>query len=123
MRSESEQRNGGEGGIAEAGSHAGDVVEDRVRRGIEHLVLVEGFEPESFVFDQQSVHRSHFNGRRGCGGMHCYFRVSDEAVKLVSSLCHQGLGKEQQARRRRVRHWRWRPLRPSSCHRSVCARR
>ena len=34
----------------------GDVVEDGIRGSGEDLVLLEGFDSESFVFDQESVH-------------------------------------------------------------------
>ena len=50
------QGDGGDGSVAELRGQTGDVVEDGIGRGIEDLVLIEGFDPESFVFDQERVH-------------------------------------------------------------------
>ena len=35
-----------------------EVVKDGIRRRVEHLVLIEGFDPQRFVFDQESIHSS-----------------------------------------------------------------
>src|ERR1700733_1041034 len=51
-----DEGDGGDGGVAELGGQASDVIEDRIGRGVEDLVLIEGLDPESFVFDQQSIH-------------------------------------------------------------------
>ena len=51
IRSDADERDYRDGGIADLRRQTGDVVEDGIRRRIEHLVLVEGLEPESFVFD------------------------------------------------------------------------
>ncbi len=51
-----DERDGRDGSVAELRGQPDDVVEDGIGGGVEHLVLMEGFDPESFVFDQESVH-------------------------------------------------------------------
>ena len=42
--------------LADLSSQPRNVVEDRVGRRIEHLILIEGLNSESFVFDKESIH-------------------------------------------------------------------
>ena len=51
-----DERDGGDGGVADLGGETRDVVEDGIGRSVEDLVLVEGLDPQSFVFDQESIH-------------------------------------------------------------------
>ena len=51
------------GGVADLRSQLCEVVKDGIRRRVEHLVLVEGLDTQSFVFDQESVHFDLFNRR------------------------------------------------------------
>ena len=51
-----DQRDGCDWGAAELRGESGDVVENGIRGSGEDLVLMEGFDSESFVFDQESVH-------------------------------------------------------------------
>jgi hypothetical protein len=51
-----DQGDGGDWGVAELRGQTGDVIEDGIGRGIEDLILIEGFNPQSFVFDQESIH-------------------------------------------------------------------
>ncbi len=70
-----------DGSVAYLGGETCDVVEDGIRRGVEHLVLAEGFDPESFVFDEECIHRS-LKLREARSGLHCHFRVSSWNFKV-----------------------------------------
>ena len=64
-----DERDRGNGRVADLRSQLRQVVKDGIRRRVENLVLVEGFDSQSFVFDQESVHFDLFNRRicaNGC---------------------------------------------------------
>ena len=46
----SDERDGGDGGVADLGGEASDVVEDRIGRRVEDLVVGQGLESHCFVF-------------------------------------------------------------------------
>ncbi len=45
-----DEGDGGDGGVADLGGEAGDVVEDGIGRRVEDLVVGQGLEPHRFVF-------------------------------------------------------------------------
>ena len=45
-----DEGDGGDGGVADLGGEAGDVVEDGIGRSVEDLVVGECLEPHCFVF-------------------------------------------------------------------------
>lgn len=56
-----DQRHGGHGGAADERRQFGDVIERLLRRGVEDLILSQGFQPRGFIVWHRSRHTKNWN--------------------------------------------------------------
>src|SRR5206468_3098719 len=104
-----DERDRGNGGVADLRSQLCEVVKDGIRRRVEHLVLVEGLDAQSFVFDQESIHFDLFN-RRICAKACALLLLWQQQFTALAARSTPHLPGA---------HWRWRRGLLSTSHRAA----